>query len=893
MADLGGPFNFDNSTGGNATPSLPSGSSFNLGVPGLNNLASTLGLTGSNTSNASSSPQLPWTNRVGSLFFHYTEIIGGRWDGLYPYRLMVVDTAYGRPIIVNGDIDDLDFNISATIGTTDAFISIQPVSPSWVIQLPITPQQLSITDQYSINVSASLRGILEEHNGVKFKMISASGSFGVWAARPSADTAPQTNPSILQSVFGGTISAFNNVVNQVQGVVNTITSGHPSTGPATIRPENVQGQNGLQSTGYYRALAVQQFLEQYAEAKKDPANATWRLVLDMPKQNNSYVVTPIAFSWQQNQSRPMEIMYNMQFKGWRRINLTEDVNIPPSSNQPISVGVLQRILNTVAQARSATSAALNLLAAVQSDIEQPLNVLRQTSLLVKGLAGVAVTAADMPYQIQRDYSSAISSFFSSLSLDSLTGTGATSPSVIAAVKSIQATNLSLEGVSIGAVSTGQLGTTAQQGQPSNPSNTALQNPEGNYNLFDQAPVSSLSLTPQQQSAVDAATESAQALTIADLKQFRSTIQSLAIALSNSFGTGDAYYNQIFGLAPPNQLIAPITLDQYDLLQSLYDTMLSYDLLTASTTLDDESTLSNMEYVAGLAATSGIQFDVPNSKIVAPVPFGVTIEGIALRYLGDPLRWIEIATLNNLQEPYIDEDGFQLPLLSNAIGRQVIVGSSDNLYIGQTVTVLGSGQTPSSRTIGNIQTLSEFSFLITLSGLANLGNFTLANQAYVQAYLPGTVNSQQKIFIPSDLPPPEDNSIIQPPSTTGDPLTGLSKVDLLLTDTGDIAINNYGDFRFSYGMTNIIQALKIKLATSAGTMITHPEFGLGIGTGISVADLDAKGLYKKINALIQADSRFAGLSSLQISQSGPQLNISLGVQIAGKSGVFPVNFQLTP
>jgi len=892
MADFGGPFSLDGSAGNNSNATLPGPGSYNLGSPSLGNLGSALGLNlGGNTSSTSTVPTAPWIAKPSnSLFFHYIDIIPGRWDGLYPYRLMVVDTAYARPIIVNGATGDVD--VTATIGTTDAFISMQPISPSWVIQLPITPQQLNITDQFAINTAATLRGVMEEHNGVKFKMINANGTFGVWAARPSADTAPQTSPTVLQSVFGGTISAFNNVVNQVKGTINTITSGHPSSAPVTIRPENVSGSNGLTSTGYYRALAVQQFLEQYAEAKKNPANSTWRLVFDIPKQNQAFVVTPIMFTWQQSMQKPMEISFNLQLKAWRRINLTEDVNIPPLSNQPISVGVLQRILNSISQARSATSAALNLLAAVKSDVEQPLNALRQTTLLVKGLAGVAVTAADMPYQLQRDYTSAIQSFFSSLSLNNLTGAAASNPSVISNIKLMQANSNSAEGISTSSVGGGQIGGSAQQLQAANPINTTMQNPEGNFDLFDQAPVANLTLTPAQQAAVDAAVQQAQSLTVADLKQFRSTIQSLAIQLSNSFGTGDAYYNMVYGLPPPTTLLAPITLDQYDLLLTLYDAMQMYDILTASTTIDDQTTASNMEYVAGLAASSDITFNIPNSKVMAPVPFGLSIEAIALRYLGDPQRWIEIATLNGLLEPYIDENGFQLPLLSNAIGRQITVSSATNLYIGQKVTLFSSVQQPTFRTIIAIKPLSDSSILLTLDGLANLDVYTTADQAYMQAYLPGTINSQQKIWIPSDLPPPTDNSIIVPPSTSGDPLTGLSKVDLMLTDTGDLAINNYGDFRFSYGLTNIIQALKLKLATSAGTVITHPEYGLGIGVGISSSDLDPKSLYKKINALIQQDERFAGLSSLQISQVGPQLNISLGVQLAGKSGVFPVNFQLT-
>ena len=106
----------------------------------------------------------------------------------------------------------------------------------------------------------------------------------------------------------------------------------------------------------------------------------------------------------------------------------------------------------------------------------------------------------------------------------------------------------------------------------------------------------------------------------------------------------------------------------------------------------------MEYVAGLAATSGIQFNVPTSKILAPVPFGLTIEGIALRYLGDAQRWIEITTLNSLRDPYIDENGFQTSLLSNATGRQFTVADNSNFWLGQTIAIMSSTRFPTSRTI---------------------------------------------------------------------------------------------------------------------------------------------------------------------------------------------------
>jgi hypothetical protein len=332
------------------------------------------------------------------------------------------------------------------------------------------------------------------------------------------------------------------------------------------------------------------------------------------------------------------------------------------------------------------------------------------------------------------------------------------------------------------------------------------------------------------------------------------------------------------------------LDQFDILESFYALLDSYDVLTATNQLDDQQILNGEEFVSALAATSDIAFTIPNSKIQVPVPFGLTMEQIAMRYLGDPQLWLEIATLNDLREPYLDENGFILQLLSNADGRSIVVGNDYDLFIGQTVYLYSSTQTPTARTIIDMVMLSPTSFLLTLDGLANLDVFTTADQAYLQAYLPGTVNSQNVVWIPSaQVAPPYDQFNI-PSSVSNVDLVGVSKVDWLLNGS-DIAITNTGDFRLAAGITNIIQALAIKFGTTIGTSLLEPTFGLGIRPGSSVADLNAKNLYNQIVAQITADPRFQGVTGLQISQNGPSLGINMGIQLIGQRGIFPVGFQL--
>ena len=717
-------------------------------------------------------------------------------------------------------------------------------------------------------------------------MINAQGTMGVWPGRESV-TKPPTTPGLIQSFFGGALNAIGSLVSSVSSVINTATGNSSANKPVTVQPQI--STFGPTSTSYYQALALEQFLEQYAEAKKLPQNAGWRLVFDIPKQNQSFIVTPMQYVWQQNVNKPIEIQYSMQFKAWRRVDLTKPA-VNPLPNISISPGLLQRVLNTITAAQTACSAAINVIGSVTTDVNNIFNVLRQTALLIKGLAGVAIAAGDLPAQIAADFQSAISTFVFNNQNSFLSQT--TDPTTTAQIKQISGAQQQNEGVSLNAVNSGQLGNAAITNNTLNPVNAIFSQANSNYALLSMVPVASLALTNAQQNVVNNLVTAASETTVSQLEQYRAVILSLALQLSNAFGAGSAYYDEVYNLPPPANIIQPMTLDQYDLLQSLYDTMQAYDSLTATTALDDINAQTSMEYVAGLANVSGILFDNSISKTIAPVPYGLTIEGIALRYLGDPQRWLEIATLNNLREPYIDESGFQIPLLSNATGRQVTVGDASQLYIGQSVILMSSNQVPYPTTILGIDTLSSTAFLITLNGLVtNIQNFLLADGAYVQAYLPGTVNSQQKIFIPSDLPIDETYTITPPASTISDPLTGLSQVDWLLTSTGDVAINNYGDVRYSSGMTNIMQAIIIKLSTQTGKWLIHPEFGLTLAPGKSVSDVDMQQIFNSINNLIIQDSRFQGINSLQIQLNGPTITIGLGVLIANQTGVFPLTFVL--
>lgn len=837
---------------------------------------------------------------VNSAFFLSVDINPNLWDKLVDYRLLVMDVSQNPPQVVGGAKPD-----PVTVHPVGySILFFRPMDSSWQFNFPISPSQLSITDAYSINTSATLRGILEEHSGVRFKNVTIQGSFGVWPGRQSVVNPPGT-PNILQSVFGGTIAGAQNVATQFTSVINNITNGSNAAKPITLRPDNtvpnekitpsgpiLTAESQGQGTGYYQTMVLTQFLEQYAEAKRNPANASWRLVLDIPKQNQSFVVTPVGFTWTENINKPMEINYNIQFKAWRRIQLLSAAPVTASYNVTrLGPGALQIILNTISAAQNTAAAATSLIGSVRSDVNNILNIVRQTGIFVKQLAGVALAASDLPAQLVSDIKSTVSNFLSTISKNSLFGAAKTDPDTQALLGGIQGLAHVREGLSSSAVANGQLGPNAAASQTLNPSNTAFTNPLQNPLLFSQVPVNSLTLNSAQQNALQNEINTVNSFTVQDLKNMRATILTLCTQLSNSFGAGNAYYSTLFNQPAPIVRSEPMTLDEYDILETFYKLVQAYDVLTATNQLDNDQILNSMEYVNALATTSSIQFSIPNSKIQVPVPFGLTIEQIAMRYLGDPQRWLEIATLNFLREPYIDENGFVLSLLSNADGRNIVVNSSEDLFVGQTVYLNSATQTATARTILNIAPLSQTSFLLTLDGLANLDGFTVSDRAYIQAYLPGTTNSQQAIWMPSDLQTTVDDQINIPSSVANVDLVGLSKVDWLLDPYGDLAVTNTGDFRLAAGLPNLMQALTIKFGTTLGTSLLNPDFGLGVKSGTMVSDTSASNIYNEIENLVIADPRFSGITGLQVTLTPPSLGISLGVQLAGQNGVFPVSYNL--
>ena len=873
--------------------------SFNFGDP-TGSLKSALGLT-------PSGPNVPWEKIVDtSKFFPSYEIVEGRWNGLFPYRLLVIDVTKNNTI-VNGPSVGLASQNYIRVGT-DYVLCQTGSRPYWEMTLPITPQQLAITDTYAINNTPTMRGIVEEHNGVKYKTITASGTTGIWPLRTSRG-ADLHSTSIAESIVGGTISSAKNAFNAIKNIGNAF-SGKSQNPPYTAdTPEPGE-------TGYFQALKMGQFIERYSEEKKKPENKGWRLVFDIPKQNQSFVVTPMVFELSQNQQKPMEYLFKLQFKAWKRVDLDNDFVAVVSTIPYLSPNFFQKAISTVKATRSALAAASNVLESVKGDIGNVLNLIRQTSLVLKDAAGLVKSVADLPKQLQTEIKSSLEQSLaiargafqrSSTSVSSQSIGGALSQGFKSAINPTHSysdtksasvinhlvnRNAIYEGLGSDAVLAGALGKDAANAAKASDLNDIYDNPDKYFDLFDTITTDELKLTPPQQKSIEDEVAKVQTLTVKDFVNFRSQVQDLMLNLSNNFGTGNTTYAKIYGRPAPTTRNIPISLDENDLMISLMNLIQVYDQLTATKEWDDGKAQNTLDYVGTLASNSGINFEQYTSKYPVPVPFGLTIEEISARYLGDPDKWIELVTVNNLRSPYIDEDGFVEYFLSNGYGRQFTVTVTDNeLYIGQQILLSSNSVSVFSRNIINIESIDETTNLITVDGLDDLDSLTIADGAKFQGYLPATVNSQNQIYIPSYRAAEDDDRTYEVPNLPIDKFNKVAKVDWLLTTNGDIAINSVGDFRLSTGLNNLVQAMQLKIKTRKGTLLRHLDYGLGLKHGTSIADIESGNLIKELNNMVKDDARFSGIHQLNIIFKNGALQINMSVTVANGTGIIPITFDV--
>jgi hypothetical protein len=542
--------------------------------------------------------------------------------------------------------------------------------------------------------------------------------------------------------------------------------------------------------------------------------------------------------------------------------------------------LLSKTINTLSLARDLTQQIGNIPQAVLGDINHVNEIFRQSIGFCKDLAGSIQNFADMPTSVQNYIQG-------KLSQDSTGFRQAGSQIATSA-------NNFYNNILVGTVIAKNPTVNAQISSGVNNSNRLPYKNQITAVLKD-VPVDQFIglMTPKTKEIINADIVKTRQLTRSDFETMRDNLSTFSDKMSFSLGAGDASFAATYGLGAVTPIKNAPTDSDWDFLYALNDSVIALDSLAATGTGEPSEPAKLMDNMAALARASGIAFQVPTSKFAVPFPYGGTLESLASQYLGDPNRSLEIALLNGLREPYVDETGFDLPLLVAGSENRVLVAFSPYLYVGQKVTIRSNSVTKTVRRITQIDQDLNGNLTVTLDGDLTLNNYKVADAAVLHAFLPDTINSQSLIYIPSDQDPIEDDYLTKdiPTIDTLDPMVLAGGVDLLLDSNKDLILTIDGDSRLASGLANIIQNAEIALSIRQGSLMLHKGFGLPLSVGDSSADVNVNSVASSIRKMFSNDPTFSKVGKVIVSKSGASVSISASAVVTGTQAYLPLSFAI--
>lgn len=821
-----------------------------------------------------------WFNTVSPNFyqnpFYYEPgILPSNWDKNFPYQLM----------ILQAPSDDAGaYNNIATI------------------TLPYAPEALEIMAPFAISNQITFNSVVEEHAGLPTRMINLRGTFGVMPGRGTTDQI--SSSSSLSSIFAGTVqgisfvkTAFNSLTSPT-GLTAQQPNIYKTISPtANVSPSNNSILSPL-ALGYTQFHLLRSFLEYYAYQKQNKVNRGWRLAFASWKDGEIYLVTPITFTRKRVFNRPLEYLYEMKLKGWKRISLSNKPGTMSSQKLlKTSPNFLQSALNKIGQARGLLQGLQDTVNGVAADADHLLfNPLRQLVFTLTVGTRAVMALENLPATLINDLTNTVVSGWDQLKADfNQIGANNISKNTQKAVNAMeQAFNATFQNNN--STSNNSQGTQNNLGftNISPLVSSIFKNPDKYSDFFKQINLSSLKLSAAQAQIINNIQTSVANPSVQYYQNLLNNLEQFSDNYANLIGMGNSTYNNTYGGGQSTAIKNPTDEDMQVLYNINAITQQLYQIIALMPSTNTTSIPFSLQNTANIAAQNNIPFQIPISKFPIPFPYNTTLERLALQYLGDANRWIEIATLNNLVPPYIDEVGFDVPFIAiSSEWNQAAISSSDNLYVGQAVWLESNLYSPLATTIQSINKVAENYCLITFDTTNDPDfDFDIENFQSLHAFLPGTINSYQYIYIPSQNTSDFDlQDELIPGVNNNDNLLAIGGVDLLLTPSNDLVITSDGAGRWVFGLNNIVQTVRIIVSTPQGSLLQHPTFGLGIPPGTNVADISAQQLLRTAQSIFMGDPAFTGVQDASILTEGPVTQITLSVALRALNKLLPITVNL--
>lgn len=837
------------------------------------------------------------------------------WNKLLPYRLLLLKASEAKtsnPLDKGAPADNTEYSIISGIYNTPATGSVQPV-----FTLPIAPQNLSIDMPFANQTTVLSDGILIENNGAPLRIITIQGTTGVAPFRGLG--AESYNSSIGGELVGNTLRTATSIGKTAKNIKSSIQAIGGVGGSNTPEMDN---------TGYAQFHKLKDFLDLWANLSKRPENKNLRLALDLGKDNTTYLITPKRFSMQKSANSPMEYRYVLQLEAWKRIKINggskDSLDAALSQGVFENIGKIQAAVQTLQNVRKILQQVAQLGNAIRQDFAKIVNVVRELILIGKDVAGIVKSVVDLPTDlvlaakgpilsaladvesawkdVEKSFQQFPQNFTNALLGESKQGSatvqGTQSTSALASTND-QSGSTAGGSTAVSAARPGPTAGSINKIASSTPLlDKILGDPLFGAPLLDKMPLDMLNIPSNLNDKIQDEITRVRDYTRQDFVKIKNFVENFSRDCAVHFGLGDTttdatlrYYSGRY----PSTNRRP-SRKEMDLLSALRKLVIVLDEFSSFEVAGTNAINESFNFIGNIAASAGLSVQSSSGKIAVPVLFDKTLDEMALFYLGDSSRAADIALLNNLASPFIDEDGTYQNLLSNGYKNSVSISDGSKLFVGQKIILSSNSVVPFSRYITNIKKLNNTHYVITFDGDNNLDSLELGDAAKIQYFAPATVSSRDTIYIPSNDVPVNIPQRLRPLPYYFQDIDGLASftgVDIAIGSNNDVILSKTGKVVLVGGLANLQQALKLKFITPKGSLIRHPGYGSGIQPGTASADVSVADIKEQAISSIMSDYRFGEVQFINVSLEGPILRLSGGVTVNANNAVLPFAFRVTP
>jgi hypothetical protein len=431
-----------------------------------------------------------------------------------------------------------------------------------------------------------------------------------------------------------------------------------------------------------------------------------------------------------------------------------------------------------------------------------------------------------------------------------------------------------------------------------------------FSIFDLTSVYDISLSFEEVNILSTKINSIRNMTRRDFLEMRGKIVQDRDAIADRVGLSDPDYNSTYDRSSQPYRTAVKNKDINNMFE-LQQAIKSIDYILANYFTTERLAVDPFAIARSNANNPLIDIGNYSSGVLVKMQYGENLQSLAKRTLGTPDKWIDIAIANGLKPPYIDEIGYKIPLISNGSKNQINIAGKDSfqnanidkVYVGQVLFLKSDIENSTEqRSIINIRQVPiSDEIIIELDGVQDLDRYKIGDNANIRVYRPNTTNSSFYILIPTD-------EQIEPEVKNGTPwflkssdaVEKKQKIDINISDDGDINFNSTGDLQLSYGLDNSIQAIKLKMSVESGELKRHPSFGLISVAGAGSTDVEStkRSLTSSIVDSITADSRFSMVESISVDYSNPKdaespsyFSINISVRLSGSNQLVPISFNI--